>query len=206
MAIFQVPCVKGKSTMEVDSDKITDEATYREIFLQGLKVVLNRGTSKVTGTTYPVADELKAKAIEIAEEQLGLIYAGKIKITGAKIKKASGAVTTEAMRLARLLVKAAMKEAKIKVSHVESSEITKAAKALLEADPSIMAQAEANVTERSKTEIKIDVSSLITVNPELVKKAEAKKAAAKKDKPLSAKQAGIAKARAAKPGAQATAH
>lgn len=199
MATLQIPIVKGKSTIDVETDNLPEDV-YREVILQGLKVILNRGTSKVTGTLYPDAEELKAKAMEVAATQLEMAYAGKTKLTGAKVKKASGAVMTEARRLARALVKEAMKEAKIKVSHVEASEITKAANALLESDPGLIAQAEANLAERAKKPIAIDVKSLISVNPKLVEKAEAKK----KTKPMSAKQAGLAAKRTAKPGAQAT--
>lgn len=204
MTVFVIPIIKGKSTLEVQTDDIPLEV-YSEIVLQGLKVVLNRGTSKVTKAQYPVAAELIAKALEVGAEQLAMLYAGKTKITGVKVKKASGAVMTEARRIARGLVKDAMKEQGIKVSHVEASEITKAANALLEADPSIVEQATANLAERSKKPIAIDIKALIQESPKLVAAAEAKKAKAKRDKPLSAKQAGLAAKRVAKP-AQATAH
>src|SRR3546814_3687824 len=87
------------------------------------------------------------------------MYEGKVKITGAaKVKKASGAVMTEAMRLARNLVKDAMKANKIKISTVKASEITKAAKALIEADASILATAESNLKAREATPMKIDIT------------------------------------------------
>jgi hypothetical protein len=88
------------------------------------------------------------------------------------------------------LVKDAMKANKIKISHVKASEITAAAKALLESDPSIVATAEANLKAREATPMKINIASLIHVDPELVRKDEAKKAKEKAEKPLSAKQAG----------------
>lgn len=42
-----VPITKGKTTLAVNLDEIPDDV-YTEIVLQGLKVLLNRGTSKVT--------------------------------------------------------------------------------------------------------------------------------------------------------------
>lgn len=208
MSEFKVPVVKGKTFISVESDLITDEAFYREVFLQGLKVVINRGTSKITKTTYPDAEELKAAATAQAEKLLAALYAGDtklIKLTGTKVKKSTGQVLTEARRIAKELVKAEMKAQKIKVSHVKASEITKAANMLLETEQGakITEMAEANIAERSKQpSLSIDLKSIIQVDPELV----AKEAAKKKDKPLSAKQAGLAAKRAAKPSAQATAH
>lgn len=193
MATLNIPIVKGKTTLEVDLDKLPEDV-LKEVYMQGLKVLLNRGTSKITKTTYPVAEELVAAAMEKANEQLELVYTSKIKFTGGKAKKASGAVMTEARRIARNLVKDAMKANGIKVSHVEASEITKAANALLEADPSIVETAKANLEERSKKPIAIDVKALIQESPKLVAKAEAKKAKDKEQ--LSAKQAGKPKTRA----------
>ena len=76
----------------------------KEALMQGLKVIAERGMSKITKANIPDEaqrrDEIKAKALANVED----MYAGKIKITGAKaVKKASGAVMTEAMRLARNL-------------------------------------------------------------------------------------------------------
>lgn len=194
MTIMQVPVTKGKGHVDIDTDTIPAEV-YAEALLQGLKVLVNRGTSKITKTTYPDADELKAAAMAKAAEQVELLNKGDIKFTGAsKAKKASGAVMTEARRLARNLVKDEMKRAGIKVSHVDASEITKAANELLAQDDTLIQQAEVNLAERSKTQVKIDVSALVKVNPKKVAAAEA--AAAKKKSTLSATQAGKVQVRA----------
>jgi len=188
--ILTIALKNGAGTVEVETRSLHEDV-YREALMHGLKVLAERGMSKLTKEAYPDEAErkeaIKAKALSNVED----MYAGKTKLSGqAKVKKASGAVVTEAMRLARNLVKDAMKANKIKISTVKASEITKAAKALLDSDPSILATAEANLAAREATPIKIDIKALIHADPELVKKDEAKKAAAKANKPLSAKQAG----------------
>lgn len=191
----------GAGTVEVDASRLPD-AVYREALMQGLKVLAERAMSKITKEAYPDEAQRKAAIKAKAEANVEDMYAGKTKITGeAKVKKSSGAVMTEAMRLARNLVKDAMKANKIKISHVKASEITTAAKALLENDPSIMTTAEANLKARAATPIKIDIASLIHTDPALVAKDEAKKAKEKAEKPLSAKQAGkvAPRAKGAKP-------
>lgn len=205
MALMQVPVTKGKGTVEIDTDKIPEEV-YAEALLQGLKVLVNRGASKVTKETYPDADELKAAAMAKAAEQVELINTGKIKFTGQKAAtKASGAVMTEARRLARNIIKDEMKRQGIKISHVEASEITKAANALLAEDASIVEQAEANLKERAAKPVAIDVKAIIKTSPKKVAAAEERKAKAKKEQPLSATQAGKVATRAKGKGAQAQA-
>jgi len=197
----------GAGNVDVETGTLP-EAVYREALMQGLKVLAERGMSKLTKEAYPDEAERKAAIKAKAEANVQDMYAGKTKITGeTKVKKASGAVMTEAMRLARNLVKDAMKANKIKISTVKASEITAAAKQLLDADPSILATAQANLEARSATPLKIDITKLIHADPELVAKDEAKKAKAKADKPLSAKQAGkvAPRAKGSKPTAQASA-
>lgn len=202
MAIMSVPVTKGKGNIEINTDDIP-EAVYAEALLQGLKVLLNRGASKVTKETYPVEDELKAAAMAKAEEQKALVMSGGIRFTGqAKSKKASGQVMTEARRLAKNLVKDEMKRQGIKISHVDAKDITTAANQLLEQMPELIVQAEANIAERDKTPVKIDLKAIIPVN----EGKKAKEEARKKDKPISAKQAGMVTKRAKGKPAEATAH
>jgi len=188
--IMAIPLKNGAGSVDVDVRFLPDDV-YREALLQGLKVIAERAMSKLTKEAYPDEAERKgaihAKAMANVED----MYAGKVKITGATVvKKASGAVMTEAMRLARNLVKDAMKAEKIKISTVKASDITIAAKAFIEADPSIITTAEANLAARAETPVKINIKSLIQADPDLVRKAEAKAAAAKAEKPLSKTQAG----------------
>ena len=203
--MISIALKNGAGTVEVDTGLLPEEV-YREALMQGLKVIAERAMSKITKEAYPDEAERKSAIRAKAEANIADMYAGKTKITGeAKVKKASGAVMTEAMRLARNLVKDAMKANKIKISHVKASEITAAAKALLESDASILATAEQNLKAREATPIKIDIKSLIHTDPTLVAKDEAKKAEAKASKPLSAKQAGkvAPRAKGSKPTAQA---
>lgn len=203
MSIMQVPVTKGKGVIEIETDDIP-EAVYREALLQGLKVLMNRGASKITKETYPKEDELKAAAMAKAEEQKALILKGDIKFTGqTKTKKASGAVMTEARRLAKNLVKDMMKAQGIKVSHVDAKDITKAANLVLESRPELIELATKNLAEREAvpTVEGIDLTALIPVNAAKKAKADAKKA---KDGTISAKQAGMVTKR--KKGEQPTAH
>ncbi len=204
MAELNIPITKAKGVITVDTDKIPEDV-YREALLQGLKVLLNRGASKITASSIPDKEAREAEAMKIAEAQLDLVLTSKIKFTGGKAKKASGAVMTEARRLAKALVKDAMKAQGIKISHVEASEITKAANMLLDTEQGkeILAQAEKNLAERAAVpKLAIDVSAIIHESPKLVAKAEAAKADKKGQ--LSAKQAGKPKQRA-KQGAEANA-
>lgn len=205
MAIMQVPVTKGKGVVEIDTDSLP-EAVYAEALLQGLKTLLNRGQSKITVAELGDAETVKREAMIAAEKQKGKILAGDIKFSGkSKASKVSGAVNTEAMRIARNRVKDAIKAAGMKISHVKASEITAAAKELVAADQTIVAEAEANLAKRAETPMPIDIKALVKEDPKLVAKAEAKKAEAAKDKPLSKTQAGLVKGRKAKaPQAEAT--
>jgi hypothetical protein len=190
MAILQIPITKAKGFIEVDTTTDLPDDVYAEALLQGLKVLLNRGASKITKETYPDEAELKAEAMTKAEEQLDMVKKGTIKFTGSSKKsKESGAVMTEARRLAKNIIKDEMKRNKIKISHVEPKEITAAANALLAEDPSIIETAKANLEARQATPVKIDIKSLIKESPKLVKAAEEKKAKAKAERPLSKTQA-----------------
>lgn len=207
MAILKVPVTKAKGQfVEVDTEKLKDDV-FGEALALGLKVLVNRGTSKITKPLFE-GDEAKMAeaAMKKADEQVELIYTSKIKFTGQKkAKGASGAVMTEARRLAKNLVKDQIKAAGLKISHYEASEITKAANALLESEtgPSIIEQAKANIAERENIKPALDVTALIAPSQKKVDAAEAKK---KEKKPLSAKQAGktaprAKKAKAAQPAA-----
>ena len=202
MPILQVPITKSKGFVQIDTDAIP-EAVFAEIVLQGLKTLANRGMSKLTKAAFKTEEEFVAATQAKGESNAVDILAGNVKLTGGKAKKASGAVMTEARRLAKNLVKDAMKREGIKISHVDAKDITAAANALLAEDDTILEQAKANLAEREKvTALKIDVGSLVHVNPKKVAAAEAKK---HKDQ-LSAKQAGKTKVRAKKEAsAEATA-
>ena len=189
-SILTIPVTKSKGSVEIDTSTLPDDV-YREVLIQGLKVLANRGMSKITKASTKDEAELKTLAQEQAEKNVEAIKAGKIKFSaGVKAKKASGKVMTEAMRLARGIVKDEIKRSGGKVSHYEASEITKAAKAYLEADPTIIEMAEENLKKReaTPTPTTINLAELIKASPKLVEAAEKRKA---EKKPLSAKQAGM---------------
>ena len=195
---LKIPVVKGKSYLEINTADLPIHV-YREALVQGLKTLLNRGQTKITKEAYPDADALKAKAMETAEATLENMYQGKIRVMGgaAKSDKVPREVMTEARRIARNLVKEELKRSGVKVSYVESSEITKAANALLAADPDIVKQAEEEVEKRAAKKVKIDVGS-IPISQKKMKAAEDRK----KDKVLSAAKAGKVQARG-RPGINA---
>lgn len=204
MSVLSIPITKGKGFIEIDTAEIPDDV-YQEIMLQGLKVLLNRGASKITKETYPEEAELHTAAMAKAQEQVELVKTSKIKFTGQKAtKKESGAVMTEARRLAKNVVKDAIKANGGKISHYEPKDITAAANELLKADPSLVEQAKANLAALEAKPTAVDIGSLIKVSAKKVHQAEEKKAKAKANAPLSAKQAGKVKPRT-KPAAGATA-
>lgn len=196
MAIIAVPITKAKAVLEIDWEKLPDEV-YLEVLMQGLKVLVNRGMSKITLKELGDNDTVKREALLKAEKNHEDMLAGKVRITGgAKASKVSGKVKTEAMRLARNIIKDEIKRSGGKISHYEAKEITEAAKMYLEDYPETFKVAEENLARREEI-AKGDASKLsaltgkMKTSPILVKKAEEKKAKAKADKPLSAKQAGM---------------
>jgi hypothetical protein len=118
------------------------------------------------------------------------------------------AIGAEARRLAKIEVKAALKEAGHKVSYIPASEITRLANEYLATDDGkeVIALAKEAVEKRNakKGERKIKVDS-VKEDPKLVAKGEAEKAARKKA--TADKKAGTGHVPAkAKQGQQATAH
>lgn len=205
--------VKGE-TIEVNFDELPIEI-YREMLRLGAKEYVNKvGMSKIgAGLTKLEGTELKKaqdavvaqakKNVEAMTTGNGFKYSGESK----SATKVSGAVNTEAMRLAKNIVKDLMKKAGLKISHTPASEITIAAKAVLASMPDLYKTAEANLEARAKTPSipGLDIKALVHADPELVAKAEKAKAAKKKGGTISAKQAGMV-APKKKPGAQPTAH
>ena len=208
MAKIMIPVAKAGKGLEVDTDQISDPI-FQYCFALGIKSLLSRGMTKVTKELITNDAEREAEALRIAQVNLEGVYAGKVRMTGGvKAKAASGEVNTEAMRLARIIVKDEIKAAGGKISHYAASEITNAAKELVASNPDIVAEATANIAKRkeAKPKVAIDVSK-IAVSAKKVAEAEAKKATDKAkreavkvgkgtDTPISAKQAGKTKPRA----------
>lgn len=210
--IVHVPITKGKTTLAVSIGDIPGDV-WAEVILQGLKVLLNRGTSKVTKAGFKSEAEMKAKAIEIAEKQLEMVMTSKVKLTGGKTKAvASRDVMTEARRLAKALVKDELKRQGIKPSHVEAKDITAYANSYLESEhgAGLIAKAEAALAERAAIAAGAVLPNVksIAISARLVEKAAAKAAKDKaaKGTTLSAKQAGKVKTRTKGDAAHVTQH
>lgn len=194
-------------TVDIDPEKIGNEM-YEYIFKAGLDAVINKvGMSKIaTGITKlsgAEADKAKAAVLKQAQENVEAIYAGTLK--GARAKsKVSGAVQTEAMRLAKAQVKQLLRDNGYKIGAFDAKELTAYAKSVLEANPDLLKKAEANLAERAAMPVKgINLSTLLGAHagdesmkakPKVPPKPKAK------GQTLSAKQAGLVAPRA-KPGA-----
>jgi|HubBroStandDraft_3_1064219.scaffolds.fasta_scaffold00002_3 hypothetical protein len=206
--IVEVPIPKAGAgvTFKIDVDILASNdfplPVYLEICLQGCKTLLNRGQSKLKSSKglEGKAKEDAVKAIlEIVQKQYDAMLAGETRITGgkAKLKGVEREVKAEAMRLARLAVRDAIKASGGKISHYSAKKITEAAEEVLadeERGPQFMEIAKANVAKRHELdepaattdEAKAKGSALIDAlglkaDPKLVAKAE-KSAAEKKAK------------------------
>jgi len=206
MAVLNVPITKGKDTVTFQTDDLPEEV-YGEALLLGLKELANRGMSKITKASTKDEEELKSLAMAQAEKNVEAIMAGKIRFLAKKAKTGEpAAVMTEARRLAKNLIKDAIKASGKRINAVEPKDITAAANDYLQSDQgkALIDQAKVNLEERAATPIKIDIEALgIKESPKLVAKADADKAKKKAKGTLSATQAGKVKPRAKPAGATA---
>ncbi len=187
---IRVPVVKASSKGEPAYIEIciTDlpADVYREICIQGAKTLINRGMSKITGNK---TDASRKAVMEVAKANVEKLERGEIRMSaGVRSKQPVGAIKTEAMRQARILIKEALKAQGKKVSHYSAKDISKLATEFLESDhpaaKQTWADAETTVMSREKEkkegiELGIDLGS-IKPDPKLVA------ASAKKNKKPSA--------------------
>jgi hypothetical protein len=172
-----IKVIKAKDNLEVETSAFPIEV-YDEALALGIQALLNRGQSKITGTSIPDDDERAAASAEQAQKTLADMYAGKIRRTSG-VKSAKGARGEEAVegrRLAKLYVREQLKEEGLRVSLIKPAVITRLAQELIESDPEIMKEAAANVAARkgkSKSKKKIDLSK-VTEDEALVSKATAR--------------------------------
>ena len=202
MSIRHIPVIKGGkgATVSVDTDALPEQY-YEAALDSGLKVLVNGGTTKITKpadvTDVEQMNAFHAAATAKAEERVLAMMAGTLKLgRSAAVKGPSGAIMTEARRIARQLIKDTMKAQNIRVTHYAASEITKMANDLLadpEQGPLFLKQAENNLAERKSTNIKLNFAAY-SEDPALVKKAEEEKLA-RKAGILSAAKAGKPAAR-----------
>ncbi len=214
-AIVEVMITKAKKALGIDTSQLSDEM-FAEVIYRGLSDICNSGMSKITTKDLEGEELAKAQvaAFAKAEDNLKTLMDGKVKHKGqrggASKSKHSREVTTEAMRLARDVIKDQIRADGGKPSHYKASDISKWAKELLEADASYYEMANANLEGRKAKPLAISLAGL-KPDEALVEKDAKRKAAAKPKAAgqLSAKQAGksgkVAPPRQ-KPAAQPTAH
>lgn len=215
--IAMIPLKSDCGEVEVNFDQLPIEV-YKMLLIEGAKAIINSvGMSKKLPGLTKLEGAAKEKAIgEVkaqAEANVKALLAGTISKGRAKGAKVSGAEQTEAMRLAKLLVKDHIRASGQKIGAYSAKEITAAAKTVLESNPGILEQARKNLAERAgdaSATKGLDLTKLFGAKASSEEvKAKPKvppKAPKKGDKaPLSAKQAGIVAPRA-KPEAHATKH
>lgn len=196
--IVKVTLRAGGGEVEVDTSKV-EMAAYEAIFAAGLKHFIDKAGDKIAkGITKLSAEEqVKAKA-ELVSQALKTVqsmYDGNLK-TGRAKAKTSGAEQTEAMRLARALVKDTLRQNGYKVGAFSAKQHTDMAKEILADNPSLYAKARENLAQRAEMPVKgLDVKAMLGERfGDETLKAKPKvppKPKAKGDKaPLSAAQAG----------------
>lgn len=158
MAILQIPITKaGKGvTFSVDTDEINElpAEVFARIVEEGMKVLLNSRMSKLEAPSKlegAALESAKTAALAKAAENLSDLKAGKLvkRSASAKASTVDRAVMTEALRLAKEVVKNEIRKAGEKPSHYAASQITAMAKEVLEADDSYLATAKANIDSRT---------------------------------------------------------
>lgn len=214
--IADIPLKFGLVLEGVNFDEV-DIETYKRWLIKGAQAELTsaRMGKKATGITkLEGAAKEKALAEFFAQCQENFTDAKAGKALGkAKGAKVSGAVATEALRLAKLMVKQCIKDQKQKVGAYSAKEITEYAKKVLEGNPELIKKAEENLAARAgdmKGVKGLDIFALAgdKAKSEEVKakpKVPPKKKEAGDKPPLSAKQASMVAPRA-KPEAHATKH
>ncbi len=208
--------LKGEAgAIEINFSALPD-ATYQALLIAGAEAFLNKanGAAKsLAGITKLEGTELetrKKEVLEAAQKTHQQLVDGIV--PGAKKAKASGAVSTEAMRLAKAMVKDLIRNSGQKIGAYSAKELTAAAKVVLERNPHLTQLAEKNLAERAsdaKGSKALDLKGLFGAKADSDEvKAKPKAPPKRKEKgekaPLSAKQAGMAAPRQ-KPGG-ATAH
>jgi hypothetical protein len=201
MAIYQVPILKAKKSIEVDSSKLHEDI-YAYALQLGMKSIANR-LSKIKKEDFGTEEDYQSAAFDAATKLVESMYSGKgIRMVGVKAKaKTAGAEKTEARRIAREVVKSQIKAAGEKLKDYSAADITEAADALIEANPEILAEAKANLAARVEKAEKLKVN--VAAIAKTAKPAKPK-ASPKAEGQLSAKQAAIPTK--GKPAQPVTAH
>jgi hypothetical protein len=204
----------GAGGFDVDLDTLPD-ASYQAIIIAGLEAILAKanGAAKIlAGITKLEGAELekrKAEVLDAATKTIQQLQDGIV--PGAKKAKTSGAEATEAMRLAKNMVKDLIRNSGQKIGAYSAKEITEAAKQVLARNPHLLELARKNLAERAqeaKGSKALDLAGLFgaKASSEEVKakpKVAAKPRVKGEKAPISARQAGLAAPRQ-KPGTHVT--
>lgn len=194
---------------------LADDNVYKAVMQAGLEAIFNKanGMAKIiAGITKCEGTELekrKAEIVEAAAKTQDQLKSGIV--PGAKRAKTSGAEATEAMRLAKNMVKDLIRNSGQKIGAYSAKELTAAAKVVLERNPSLLDLAKKNLADRAveaKGTKALDLTGLFgtkATSDEVKAKPKVAPTRKKKGDPISAKQAGMAAPRA-KPGTGQTAH
>src|SRR6266702_3349299 len=148
--------LKGEAgSIEINFSALPDQ-TYQALLIAGAEAFLNKanGAAKsLAGITKLEGKELedRKKAVLAAAEQTASQLREGI-VPGAKKAKASGAVSTEAIRLAKNMVKDLIRNSGQKIGAYSPKELTAAAKTVLERNPALIQLAEKNLAEYARSE------------------------------------------------------
>lgn len=94
----------GKAgTIDVDTDKLTNEAVRRHIMVIGLRNILLDCHANITEKTEPDAAKRRAESLAVAEKKLAAMYAGELRANAGRTRT-TDPVEQEALRLARVFV------------------------------------------------------------------------------------------------------
>ncbi len=181
MSTINVQISKAKKELQISIEEFMalDPDVQIYILEQGYGKVLNAATAKLTKAKI---DEEGLTDEQVADQAMGLVNkrmdelkAGKVKRTRSAGKgKVPGVVMTEARRLAKNIIKAAIKASGERISAYEPKVITEAANEYLEQHPEVIEQAAASI-EQAKTLAGVADVSGIHTDAKRVAKLDAKK-------------------------------
>src|SRR6202035_3347651 len=150
--IFEVKLKGYAGSVTINTDDLGNDV-YRAIFQLGLDALYakaNGATKALAGITKlegKALEDRKAEVKKAADKTTEQLVSGII--PGAKAPKASGAVNTEALRLAKNMVRDLIKSSGQKVGAYSAKELTAAAKVVFERNPHLVKLAEKNLAERA---------------------------------------------------------
>ena len=197
--LYVVEIAKAAAVYNIDSSKLSDEL-YREVVRLGLKAMMERGLAKNTKNNTSSAEDLAAKHQgPVGRELLAALLDGSY-AHGEERRRSRPCRRKSAPKRCALRRTRQGQDQGLEAEDFDfklPSDITAAAKQVLEAMPQIVDQAKANIAARGTVDgvATLDISKLIHADEKQVAKVEKEKAERKADRQLSAKQAGKVKPR-----------